>query len=938
MGFAVTSVTNQWLHTASFTDLSLLSAVLTSPASNASALQPADVVLAAAVTNAGRPVTKVEFYADATKIGEAAGATYTAVWTNPLAGTWSLTARAVDSAGAAVGSAPVPFTVVPAAPVVGVPSLDVTSAGSWLGLRGAEASLIVNDSTNLPATVTVVPTGHGALTWTASTAELRALQRASGAGRLAAAWTSATNFTIQINRLDGQLHRLSAYLLDWDSANTRVERAEVIAATTGQVLNSVVVSNFSNGVYLSWSVRGSVLLRITRLAGSSAVLSGLFFDPASNQPPAVTVSAPTILDVFVVPTNILLAANATDADGVVQRVEFQLDGLVLGVVTNPPYALAWNSVRAGAHTLQARAYDDLGEVTGSSVVPINVALRRAYAGFVNLDTNTAGNWIGRYGQEAWLFPGYRTNWTTWVPYTSTASYTYVQSQNGSNSWALQYPPDVVTTLRLRTFFLQDDYPFSFTVQVLDGIPRRLTMYSYDSAGARNPIITARDGFSGAVLDTRAATNDLVGRYFTWSIQGRVQFDIDSSYYQRSMSAFFLDPETNPPPVVTLTTPPSGYSNYVPVVLRVAAVATDPNGIRKVEFFTADRILGGVTNSPYELYAGGWSAGAHTVFARATDNGGAVADSAPVTLLLGQTNNGWATLVSTDLVTRGSWKGVYGNEGWWIPADSTNLPPSAAITTTLTNVSVLSASSSDPRALQRVVSPSGIQSLMYSGAATGLFHFAVLDGRPHRISFYLSTPFAGKNARVDARRSSDQALLATRTANNYSNAIYLTFEVQGAVDFYLSAVAPDSGLHLAGIFFDSGSPPYFVWRGRYFTDAEQADASISGDTANPDGDPLMNLVEYALGLDPRADSTGQQPVVQLNGAQLCITFTRFLRGGDFTVTPEYSTDLLQWYSGPSYFVRTSVQNTDLNTETVSYCTPFSVDSLESAFVRLRVTRP
>ena len=44
------------------------------------------------------------------------------------------------------------------------------------------------------------------------------------------------------------------------------------------MLATQTLSNFSNGIYLDWSVSGNVLITITRLAGPSAVLSGLFID------------------------------------------------------------------------------------------------------------------------------------------------------------------------------------------------------------------------------------------------------------------------------------------------------------------------------------------------------------------------------------------------------------------------------------------------------------------------------------------------------------------------------------------------------------------------------------------------------------------------------------------------------------------------------------
>ena len=48
----------------------------------------------------------------------------------------------------------------------------------------------------------------------------------------------------------------------------------------------------------------------------------------------------------------------------------------------------------------------------------------------------------------------------------------------------------------------------------------------------------------------------------------------------------------------------------------------------------------------------------------------------------------------------------------------------------------------------------------------------------------------------------------------------------------------------------GPPLFATWREKHFTEAELADESISGPYADPDGDGLANLVEYALDGDPR----------------------------------------------------------------------------------------
>ena len=60
---------------------------------------------------------------------------------------------------------------------------------------------------------------------------------------------------------------MALYLLDWDSAG-RVETVEVRDAVTNAVLDTRTASGFAGGQYVTWTVGGHVIFRVTRTAGS----------------------------------------------------------------------------------------------------------------------------------------------------------------------------------------------------------------------------------------------------------------------------------------------------------------------------------------------------------------------------------------------------------------------------------------------------------------------------------------------------------------------------------------------------------------------------------------------------------------------------------------------------------------------------------------------
>jgi hypothetical protein len=94
---------------------------------------------------------------------------------------------------------------------------------------------------------------------------------------------------------------------------------------------------------------------------------------------------------------------------------------------------------------------------------------------------------------------------------------------------------------------------------------------------------------------------------------------------------------NLPPTVDITYPTNGSVYVAPATFTVLASAGDPDGIvTNVEFFASTNgvdfvPMGATNNSPYLTIASNLPAAQYTFKARATDNLGAIGDSAPVTV-------------------------------------------------------------------------------------------------------------------------------------------------------------------------------------------------------------------------------------------------------------------------------------------------------------------
>ncbi|SKB01648.1 Calcineurin-like phosphoesterase [Prosthecobacter debontii] len=86
---------------------------LTAPGDGASSMYPYGVNMTADAVDSDGGVVRVDFLVNGEKVGEDTEAPFTYVWVPPAVGTYELTARAVDTLGAAASSAVVNLTIIP---------------------------------------------------------------------------------------------------------------------------------------------------------------------------------------------------------------------------------------------------------------------------------------------------------------------------------------------------------------------------------------------------------------------------------------------------------------------------------------------------------------------------------------------------------------------------------------------------------------------------------------------------------------------------------------------------------------------------------------------------------------------------------------------------------------------------------------------------------
>jgi len=101
-------------------------------------------------------------------------------------------------------------------------------------------------------------------------------------------------------------------------------------------------------------------------------------------------------------------------------------------------------------------------------------------------------------------------------------------------------------------------------------------------------------------------------------------------------------------------------------------------------------------------------------------------------------------------------------------------------------------------------------------------------------------------------------------------------------------------------FSTTTAPWLTWRNAEFTPTELANPAVSGETADPEGDGLGNLLEYAFKLPPKNASTSPVTVSQLDPDALYVTFPLNVNASDLLIAVQHCPDLASWTdSGVTY---------------------------------------
>ena len=621
---------------------------------------PANIYVHASVTDSNL-VQFIQYFSGSALIGVVSNRTgvlltnstqgnpFAMTWSNVLAGGYTLTAVAIDTAGNTATSAPVSITVtnIPA-PIVpfAVSLFSPTNGEKFAAPANLYVHALVTDSNLVQlmeyfsgsALIGVVSNRTGvlltnsteanpfAMTWSnvlagGYTLTAVAIDTAGNTATSAPVSITVTNIPAPIvpfavslfSPTNGEKFAAPANLYVHASVtdSNLVQLMEyfsgsaligVVSNRTGVLLTN---STEANPFAMTWSnvLAGGYTLTAVAIdtAGNTATSAPVSITvtniPAPIVPFAVSLFSPTNGEKFAAPANLYVHASVTDSN-LVQLMEYFSGSALIGVVSNRtgvlltnsteanPFAMTWSNVLAGGYTLTAVAIDTAGNTATSAPVSITV-------------TNVP---------------------PPIIPFAVSFRYP-------ANGQSFAAPANI---------YLHAGVSDSNLVQLVQ----------YFSGSA---LIGVVSNSTGVLLTNSTQVNPF---YLIWSnvLAGSYTLTavaIDSAGNTATSAPINLTVTNVPPPIIPFAVsfwyPTNGQLFAAPATIGVHARVTDSNLVQYVQYYSGTTLIGTVSNStgvvltnttqgnPFFLSWSNVPVGNYTLTAVAVDSAGNEATSGPVNI-------------------------------------------------------------------------------------------------------------------------------------------------------------------------------------------------------------------------------------------------------------------------------------------------------------------
>ena len=397
----------------------------------------------------------------------------------------------------------------------------------------------------------------------------------------------------------------------------------------------------------------------------------------NNLSPLVTITAPANNTTIPAGSSLNITANASDADGIISKVEFYQGVTKLGEDATAPYSYIWSNVSLGNYSLKAVAIDnDAGSTTSAAISVTAAAAPWSYS--QNFDgLGTTGTSISALaGWSAGHFNPSVQQGTTGGNGLVTVNdpLTVDNGGAGTTTPALLNIGTTGATDRALGSFARTTPAGDHFMQVAitndSGGPITSFALSYRGEEWRNsttPVqqltlwfgnTNASSGFSAMPAFTFSSPNNTggntaidgnaVGNFslITGTYVPAAPIAAGSTFYLRwydindsnisddylAIDDLSITLPIGQPPTASLTAPATSSVHYVGGTINLTATASDGDGtISKVEFYQGTTKLGEDSTAPYAYDWTGYAVGSYSLTAKAIDNNNTITTSTAVSV-------------------------------------------------------------------------------------------------------------------------------------------------------------------------------------------------------------------------------------------------------------------------------------------------------------------
>jgi hypothetical protein len=402
IGLAVTSRDRRRLARGIFSNVTVTSSgsgnqspavTITRPANGAQLSLPATVTIDATATDPENRMASVGFYVNNTLVATDTTAPYSTSWSPSAAGTYTLAAMAQDADGGSSWSTNVSVTVQgPNSP----PAVNLTSPANGAKFPAPATISLTATATDADGPIDRVEFFSGttllgadtsqpySFTWSnvpAGSYNLRAVAYDTGGANASSATVAVT--------VGGTNSPPTVTLTSPANGATFTAPATIgLAATASDAEGPIAKVEFYSGATLLWVENLTPYADSwTNVPAGTYTLTAVAYDgqgakttsapvtvtvKGPNGAPTVALTSPANGSTLTAPATINLAANASDPENQLARVEFYSGTTLLATDTSAPYAWSWSAVAAGTYTLTAKAFDAAGTQATSAAVTVTV--------------------------------------------------------------------------------------------------------------------------------------------------------------------------------------------------------------------------------------------------------------------------------------------------------------------------------------------------------------------------------------------------------------------------------------------------------------------------------------------------------------------------------------------------------------------------------------